>query len=109
MALKVKLAKKINGTLQVIRPNTDAEVVVYDDSLTVKDVLDALVDAVDNIESSLYLDTVYITTADGSIVTDDGGTGTVAVAGLTAVEVTSSTASTTSDDSSDSTSDSSDS
>ena len=93
MSLNIKLAKKINGKLQILNLQTQADAVVYDESLNVKDTLDALVEAVDNLESSLYLDTIYITTSDGEIITDDGGTGAVAVASLTAVDLSSSSGS----------------
>lgn len=52
MALNIKLAKKINKVLQVIYPRSIADLVEYEDNLSVGDALGVIIEAVDTLESS---------------------------------------------------------
>lgn len=82
MAKKVELIKKSDSGMMSYYPKTSADNVLYDEDTTVADVIKGIIDEIKHLEEVLCLNTVYIETENGNVVTDDDGTGLVAVAAL---------------------------
>lgn len=77
---KINLAKKSGENIVNYHPATSSDVVTYEDSLTVKDVLDAIVDSVEQIENRLIgTGGVYMVNNSGKIITDESGIGLVEI------------------------------
>lgn len=74
---KINLVKKSGENIVNYYPASSADVIKYEDSLTVQDVLDAIVDSVEQIENRLASNSVYMVNNNGEIVTDESGTGLV--------------------------------
>ena len=74
---KIKLVKKNGEDAYTYHPASSADVIKYGDSLTVQDVLDAIVDSVEQIENRLVSTGVYMVDSNGEIITDESGTGLV--------------------------------
>ena len=74
---KINLAKKSGENVFNYYPKSSADVIVYEESLTVHDVLDAIVDSVEQIENRLANGGVYMTNNKGEIITDESGIGLV--------------------------------
>ena len=75
---KINLLKKDSGgNIVNYYPASCADVIKYEDTLTVKDVLNAIVDSVENIENRLNRSGIYMVDSNGNIITDESGTGLV--------------------------------
>ena len=74
---KINLVKKNGGNIYNYHPASSADVIVYEASLSVQDVLDAIVDSVEQIENRLVGNSVYMTNNKGEIICDEFGTGLV--------------------------------
>lgn len=74
---KINLYKKSGENIYNYHPASSASVITYEASLTVQDVLDAIVDSVEQIENRLASGGVYMTNSKGEIITDESGTGLV--------------------------------
>ena len=74
---KISLAKKDGNNLVTYHPASSADVIAYGQSLTVNDVLDAIVDSVEQIENKLLSNSVYMVDSKGKIITDESGIGLV--------------------------------
>lgn len=74
---KINLVKKSGENVYSVHPASSADVITYEQSLTVQDVLDAIVDSVEQIENRLASSSVYMTNSSGEIITDESGTGLV--------------------------------
>ena len=74
---KINLVKKIGENAYNYYPASSSDVIVYEESLTVKDVLDAIVDSVEQIENRLASSGVYMVNSRGQIMTDEAGIGLV--------------------------------
>ena len=74
---KINLVKKNGGDIINCYPASSSDVITYEASLTVKDVLDAIVDSVEQIENRLVSNSVYMTDGNGNIIRDEAGTGLV--------------------------------
>ena len=74
---KVNLVKKNGGNVVTYHPASSANVITYESSLSVKDVLDAIVDSVEQIENRLISNSVYMTNSKGEILRDASGIGLV--------------------------------
>lgn len=75
---KINLFKKDGEDIINFYPASSSDVVKYESSLTVKDVLDAIVDSVEQIENRLVgANTVYMVDSNGEIITDESGIGLV--------------------------------
>lgn len=74
---KINLVKKSGENVYNYHPASSADVIIYEESLTVQDVLDAIVDSVEQIENRLASSSVYMTNSSGEIITDESGTGLV--------------------------------
>lgn len=71
---KTKLAKKVGKDIFCCYPETSANVVTYD-TLTVQEVLDAIIDSVDQVENRLNgSKNVYMRDKAGAILKDSQGT-----------------------------------
>ena len=57
---KINLVKKSGEDICTYHPKSSADVIVYEESLTVQDVLDAIVDSVEQIENRLASSSVYM-------------------------------------------------
>lgn len=76
---KINLMKKSGENILNYYPASSSDVIVYEQSLTVKDVLDAIVDSVEQIENRLLASGVYMVDNTGEIITDEHGTGLVGI------------------------------
>lgn len=76
---KINLVKKNGENTYNYHPASSADVISYEQSLTVQDVLDAIVDSVEQIENRLISNSVYMVNSNGEIITDDSGTGLVEI------------------------------
>lgn len=76
---KINLVKKSGENLYNYHPVSSASVIMYEASLTVQDVLDAIVDSVEQIENRLASSGVYMTNSSGEIITDESGIGLVEI------------------------------
>lgn len=76
---KINLMKKSGKDVLNYYPASSSDVIVYKESLTVKDVLDAVVDSVEQIENRLASNGVYMINSNGEIITDESGTGLVEI------------------------------
>lgn len=74
---KINLVKKSGENILKFHPASSADVVIYEDTLTVQDVLDAIVDSVEQIENRLVSNSVYMTDGTGKVITDESGVGLV--------------------------------
>ena len=74
---KINLVKKSGENLYNYYPASSSDVITYEESLTVKDVLDAIVDSVEQIENILSSNSVYMVNNKGEIITDESGVGLV--------------------------------
>ena len=75
---KVNLVKKEGTKSYNYYPTSSADVIMYEQTLTVQDVLDAIVDSVEQIENRLIpSNTVYMVDSNGEIIRDASGTGLV--------------------------------
>lgn len=74
---KINLVKKSGGNTYNFYPASSSDIVIYEESLTVKDVLDAIVDSVEQIENRLASNSVYMINNKGEILTDETGVGLV--------------------------------
>jgi hypothetical protein len=74
---KINLVKKNGENIINCYPASSSDVITYEESLTVKDVLDAIVDSVEQIENRLSSNTVYMVDKNGEIIRDAAGTGLV--------------------------------
>ena len=74
---KINLTKKNDGEVCNYYPASSADVIKYEETLTVQDVLDAIVDSVEQIESRLISKGVYMVDSNGNIITDESGIGLV--------------------------------
>lgn len=74
---KINLVKKSGEDVYNYYPASSSDVIAYEQSLTVKDVLDAIVDSVEQIENRLSSSGVYMVNNKGEIITDESGTGLV--------------------------------
>ena len=74
---KISLVKKVGENVCNYHPASSADVIIYEQSLTVQDVLDAIVDSVEQIENRLVSNSVYMTNSNGEIITDESGIGLV--------------------------------
>lgn len=74
---KINLVKKDGGNTYNYHPASSADVIIYEASLTVQDVLDAIVDSVEQIENRLASSSVYMTNNNGEIIRDESGIGLV--------------------------------
>ena len=79
--VKASLVKKSGNDMITCYPASSSDVIMHDEALnlTVKDVLDVVVESVDVIEERLPNTGVYLKDADNNIVTDPSGTGVVAL------------------------------
>ena len=69
--------KKSGENVYKYHPASSADVITYEESLTVQDVLDAIVDSVEQIENRLASSSVYMTNSKGEIMRDEAGIGLV--------------------------------
>jgi len=76
---KIELTKKVGSNKHSYYPRSSADVIVYDEVLNVKDILDAVIDSVEQVENRLQGRSVYMKDSTGKIVTDDAGTGLVEI------------------------------
>ena len=76
---KINLVKKSGENIYAYHPASSADVIAYESSLTVKDVLDAIVDSVEQVENRLNSNSVYMTDSNGEIMRDESGVGLVEV------------------------------
>lgn len=74
---KINLMKKSGENICNFYPASSADVITYEESLTVQDVLDAIVDSVDQIENRLSSNSVYMVNNSGTVITDNSGLGLV--------------------------------
>ena len=74
---KINLFRKDGENVVNYHPASSSDVIIYQSSLTVKDVLDAIVDSVEQIENRLASNSVYMVDSNGAIMTDKSGTGLV--------------------------------
>ena len=74
---KINLVQKHGENTYNYYPASSADVISYEASLTVQDVLDAIVDSVEQIENRLISNSVYMTDSNGEIITDESGVGLV--------------------------------
>lgn len=80
-ANKVVMMKKIGGEQINLYPKSSADNIVYDSTSTVKDILDALILEIQNLENVLSINSLYV--RDGQTLLNDGnGNNLVAVASL---------------------------
>lgn len=79
--VKASLVKKSGNDITTCYPASSSDVIMHDETLnlTVKDVLDVVVESVDVIEERLPNTGVYLKDANNNIVTDPSGTGVVAL------------------------------
>lgn len=85
MVSKVTMQKKVGDQRVTLYPSTSADNVMYDSNSTVKDVVDALILEIRNLERVLSIDSLYIRDSDGETLLNDGkGNNLVAVASLVA-------------------------
>jgi hypothetical protein len=77
--VKANLVKKSGKDIVVCYPASTSDVIKHDGTLTVKDVLDAIVDSVDQIEERMPNIGVYMTDENNKVITDESGTGVVAL------------------------------
>ena len=79
--VKASLVKKSGNHKITWYPASSSDVIMHDETLnlTVKDVLDVVVESVDAIEERLPNTGVYLKDANNNIVTDPSGTGVVAL------------------------------
>lgn len=76
---KINLVKKNGSDVYKFHPESNSNVIIYEDSLTVRDVLDAIVDSVEQIENRLASNSVYMTNSKGEIIKDEAGIGLVEI------------------------------
>lgn len=76
---KVNLVKKANENIFTYHPVSSSDVIMYDDTLTVKEVLDAIVDSVEQVENRLQGKNVYMKDSNGTVIQDESGTGLVEI------------------------------
>ena len=77
---KITLAKKEGDNVFSYHPASSADVITYTGSLTVQDVLDAIVDSVEQIENRLTnTNSVYMVDSNGEIIKDESGIGLVEI------------------------------
>ena len=81
---KFTLFAKINNQLASIYPKTIADNVMYDETNTVKDVIDSIIAEITRIEKILSIDSVYIRDNNNILLDDGSGSNLVAVASLVA-------------------------
>ena len=74
---KINLVKKQGENICSFHPTSSADVIKYGNSLTVENVLDAIVDSVEQIENRLASSTIYMTNSKGEIIRDEAGVGLV--------------------------------
>lgn len=75
---RINLVKKNGENVYNYHPASSSDVITYEASLTVKDVLDAIVDSVEQIENRLINTSgVYMVNSNGEIITDESGVGLV--------------------------------
>ena len=74
---KINLVKKSGEDIINCYPASSSDIITYEGSLTVKDVLDAIVDSVEQIENRLVSNSIYMTNSKGEILRDEAGTGLV--------------------------------
>ena len=74
---KINLVKKSGENTYNYYPASSSDVITYEESLTVKDVIDSIVDSVDQIENKLARNNIYMVNSSGEIITDESGTGLV--------------------------------
>ena len=74
---KINLTQKNGEEVINFHPASSSDVIAYEQSLSVKNVLDAIVDSVEQIENRLSSDGVYMVDNKGTIMTDESGTGLV--------------------------------
>lgn len=74
---KIDLVKKTGEDVVTYHPTSSADVITYEQSLSVGDVLDAIVDSVEQIENRLSSKSVYMVNSSGEVMTDASGIGLV--------------------------------
>ena len=74
---KINLTQKSGDEVINFHPASSSDVITYEQSLSVKNVLDAIVDSVEQIENRLSSNSVYMVDSKGEILTDESGTGLV--------------------------------
>lgn len=74
---KINLVKKSGENIYNYHPVSSADVITYEASLSVHDVLDAIVDSVEQIENRLVSNSVYMVNSRGEVITDESGIGLV--------------------------------
>lgn len=74
---KINLMQKNGDEVVNYHPTSSSDVITYEQSLSVKTVLDAIVDSVEQIENRLVSDSVYMVDSNGTILTDESGIGLV--------------------------------
>jgi hypothetical protein len=80
VAKKVIMQKKVDGEVITFFPQTSADNVMYDSDTTTKEVIDALILEIKNLEKLLSVDSLYIVGDDGAtLLTDGNGNNLVAV------------------------------
>ena len=73
---KINLYKKNGENIYECHPASNANIITYDGSLNLKDVLDTIIDSVEDIENKLNR-SIYMTDSNGNIITDESGVGLV--------------------------------
>lgn len=84
MAKKVLLQRKIDGNVLVIHPQTSADQVMYSDDYTIKQIIDAVILELRNLEDILCINSVYLSDEYGNLLDDGSGTNLTVVASLIA-------------------------
>ena len=74
---KINLLQKNGENVHKYYPASSSDVIEYEDTLTVKDVLDAIVDSVEQIENRLAGKSVFMCDKNGEIIRDESGIGLV--------------------------------
>ena len=74
---KINLVKKHGENVYNYHPASSSDVIIYEESLSVKDVLDAIIDSVEQVENRLSSTSVYMVNNKGEVITDEYGIGLV--------------------------------
>lgn len=74
---KIELFKKSANDKHKYYPKSSADIIDYDESLNVKDVLDTVIDSVDKVENRLQSSVLYMHNSNGELLTDSAGTGLI--------------------------------
>lgn len=79
VAKKIKLVKKSGENTFACYPVSSADLIMYDETLTVAEVLNAIIDSVDQVENRLQAGSLYLRDSNGAIMYDESGIGIVGI------------------------------